>query len=125
MKKLGKKDLDEKSTIVGNLNNAASELAKAVENFNERKRIAFEVLKTRIDEFNAEIALGREKLGEAFADYNIAVGTAREFVERVVSEGNEYRDDRSEKWHESDAGEAHVNPDPMMLPDEESLTRKP
>lgn len=89
MKKLTKELQAERRDLVDRLRDRASELGSAIERFNEQ-----------IDKL-------KDDLEAAVRDYNEVSGEAREFAERVASEAESWREERSERWQESDTGQEH------------------
>lgn len=88
MKKLSKTDVARLSDYDVRLLAAAG----AVEAF------CINQLKEAVDQYN-----------ELIGAYNEVLNEAKGFLEDLVSEGESYRDDKSERWQESDAGLEHAN----------------
>lgn len=91
MKKLNKTQLKQRDDIGTKINDAFSDLAKAIEKYNET------------------INAARSDVEAALTDYNAAIGEAASFRDDLVSEMDSYEGDRSEKWAETEAGEAFAN----------------
>ncbi len=66
-----------------------------------------ETVEEAIDQYNQTMQEAWEKIEEAVSSYNEAIAQASEFKEEVYSEAQEYYDERSEKWQESDKGQSY------------------
>jgi chromosome segregation ATPase len=68
---------------------------------------AAEALEKAIDEFNAAVAPFREKLEAARDHYNEKVTDLRSVYGDIAGEARSYYSERSERWQESEAGQAY------------------
>ena len=62
----------------------------------------------RVNAFTTLIEEAKDLLGSieaAASEYNDKLEEIREFIEEVKGEMQEYQDDRSERWHESEAAQ--------------------
>jgi DNA repair exonuclease SbcCD ATPase subunit len=89
--KLDKAQTERKAEIISRWREAQENLAREVETFNEKMRDAFRDVETARDE------------------YNSALADALSFAEDVATDAQEYFDNKSEKWQESDKGAAHTD----------------
>jgi len=89
MTSIAKAELKRKAEVIASLRNAGDELEKAVE------------------EYNAGLAGLAEKVATALEPYNEALQEAAEFRDQVVCDMEMYADDKSERWQESENGEAY------------------
>lgn len=86
--KLSKQDTQRKAGYVEDLEKAWGELGQAIATY------------------NAEAEKLRAPVEAAVTRYNEVLGEARGFVEDVASQADSDFDEKSEKWQESDKGEA-------------------
>jgi hypothetical protein len=86
--KLSKQDIQRRSSYVEDLEKAWGELGHAIGTYNEA------------------VAKLREPVDQAAAKYNEVLGEAKAFVEDIASQADSDFDEKSEKWQESDKGEA-------------------
>jgi hypothetical protein len=99
VKKLTKKQMDEQVALAHALDGAHEKYANAVVDVNKAIEEANELIRNAIGEdSDYQIAIG---------DVNEALSKCRDFRDEIVGEMDEYMADRSEKWTESDAGEAY------------------
>jgi len=66
---------------------------------------AGDVLNAAITKYNEAIKAAYEDVEKAMSEFNTAVIEARDFVEQVHSDIENYYDDKSEKWQESERGQ--------------------
>jgi hypothetical protein len=104
MKKLAKATLAARTELVEKLGTSYSELEEAVGQFNDTMNEAWVDLENAINAYNEKLdtAWG-EKLEPAITSYNEVVGEANEWKQDVVSSIEEFMNEKSEKWQESDA----------------------
>lgn len=86
MKRLSKQQVKTKADLVERLRKTNSDLQAA------------------IDQYNAQLDTVLDPLVSAIDAANEARDDARTFAEEVVGEMQDYAGERSDKWHESDAG---------------------
>ena len=119
MKSLNKKQSTELAEHVKKLADADATLGEAV------------------DQFNLDVEFAKGKLENVLEEYNDAVESANEFRSGLADSMETYQDERSEKWHEGDAGQAYASwfdswanefpdaeiefPEPVEKPDTEAL----
>jgi regulator of replication initiation timing len=89
MKKLTKEFLTDRDDLLKKLIAARDDLEEAVNEFNEK----LDALK--------------QNLQEKVEDYNNTLNHLESWRDEVVSAMENYRDERSEKWHESSVGQAY------------------
>lgn len=89
MKKLGKGELTDKARIVGEVDEAKTELEEAVAEYNKV-----------VEEAKGKVTAALEKL-------NGTIESANEWRSNINNEQDTYYDERSEKWQEGDAGSAY------------------
>lgn len=85
MKKFSKEHIGKLDDLVGELNAAWAE----------------------VEEEKSQIELVLVTLNENITTYNALLEGIREFVEELAGTAEEYQGERSEKWAESDAGQAY------------------
>lgn len=68
----------------------------------------YAALEDAVSEYNAKLAELREPLQHALDGYNEAVEQARGFAEDIASQIDNDIEDKSEKWQESERGEAAI-----------------
>ena len=61
----------------------------------------------KLVEAHAEMSAAVDNYNDAVAEYNAAATAVQEFRDEVVGDMEAYRDDRSERWQEGDAGQAY------------------
>src|SRR5262245_48455400 len=86
--KLSKAEIDRRQELVDQLTELRGKLEDAVSEFN-----------SKVEELKAPVT-------SALEAYNEALGEARSFAEDIASEGDSARDQKSDKWQESERGEA-------------------
>jgi hypothetical protein len=89
MKCLSKKQFEQRAALVADLRKQAALLEKAVA------------------DLDAAVAAATPAIASAVVDYNAAREAAEAFVGEIAQEATEYHGERSEKWQESDAGQAY------------------
>lgn len=100
MMKLGKLHQDEHQACAAALETALSMLSEAEKEFAAARRAAAEAV--------AAANEAHEKLTTAAEAANKVISDAADFRQGRVEEMQAYFDERSEKWQESDAGEAYL-----------------
>lgn len=85
MKKLSKAQQEEKAKLLGELEDAFGDVENAISDLNEKVKEMWGDVEDRV------------------SDYNAVVEKANEFIGTVAESMQEYADERSEKWQESDA----------------------
>lgn len=88
MKKLSKTHLAERVRLIAALKEAKAELEKTIDKFNLDMRYAFDAVEKQQ------------------SSYNDLVEEANNFVGLIRSEMDDYSSERSERWAESEAGQA-------------------
>lgn len=68
---------------------------------------ASETVESLVERFNEVLEQWREQFSEAVEHYNEVLGDFRTIWSDLAAEGRDYQVDRSEKWQESEAGEAY------------------
>ena len=91
MKKLTKQVVKDKLTLSQKLQTTFQDLQSACETYNESPKS---------DDDKAKVEL-------VIQEYNESLSNARSFCEDIASEIQEYMDNKSEKWQESDAASAY------------------
>lgn len=86
--KINKTDAKHKGVLVDALREAEGEVRSAIETF------------------NAAVAVAWTAVEEKVADYNVVVSDVQSFVESVASDNRDKLDARSERYLESDKGQA-------------------
>lgn len=89
MTKLTKKQMATKADLAMRLADAKAKLDQAAEKHEKASHDAFQAVRSAVD------------------DYNAIVKQAEEFRDEIINDATMYREDRSEKWHDSDAGSEH------------------
>jgi hypothetical protein len=89
MKKLSRGQAQEKADHVAKLNATAEEVRSAIE------------------KFNAHMSDEWVEVEAAVNAHNEAIRDASEFCGTIAADAQAYADERSERWAESDAGQAH------------------
>lgn len=84
----------------------AKEQRRRVEEVAERLRTARTALDNEIEIYNAALNKAWTDLNAKLETYNEAARDAKELAEEVHSDLENFHDERSEKWQESDAGSA-------------------
>lgn len=90
MFKLTKAELEARADLVGKLNDSATALMKT------------------IDEYNDELERLRGPIEDALSAYNELVAEARDFASDVASQADSDIADKSEKWQDSERGQAAI-----------------
>lgn len=122
MKKLSKKDQDKHTKLIGDLRDTQLALEGAITKFNDDVSSLF-----------------TENVAPVLAYFNDAIDAANEFMQDAANEAQEHYDNRSEKWQDSDAGNALTawidtwgeelqnldidEPEPIDEPDTEEIER--
>lgn len=101
MKSLTAKDKAEHARIVGELRDVEQELKDAIEWFNDALVDAYARF---CDEVDGLYEKAFERISQEHCD-DVA-GDANDLAEDVYGQLDNYAGDRSERWHESEAGEA-------------------
>jgi exonuclease VII small subunit len=86
--KLTKAQLKQRDELTSKLDLGHSDLDEAIAIFNDAMRTAFEILQTELEK------------------YNDVLEEAREFRDDIVSVFDDFISNKSEKWQESDKGQA-------------------
>jgi len=68
-----------------------------------------QTLETVIEQFNLTLQEEWEKVEAAVEDMNEKIDSANEFKTEIYGEMESYAGERSERWHESDAGSAYAD----------------
>lgn len=104
MKKLDKDTLATRAEIVARLQSQSSDLESAVAGFNTAMEAPFQAILDAIEAYNDALdeAWGNG-LGPVIEIYNGTVADANQWKQDAVQAIQDYMDERSEKWQESDA----------------------
>lgn len=78
-----------------------------IEAMNVRYKEKKDALAEAIEKANEKINEANTLLDEAFGEMNEVIGEANEIREEIVSEIENYMDERSDNWRESDRGSAY------------------
>lgn len=70
-------------------------------------RTALEGLEKAIEDYNGIMAAAQEKVSEAAAKLQEAIGDANEWREALNVEQEDYYGEKSERWQDSDAGQSY------------------
>jgi hypothetical protein len=73
----------------------------------QQLRTQYEALEEAVDAFNAAMEAQWEGVANALEAYNSTVEQANEWLSMVSSEIEAYMSDRSEKWQDSERGQAY------------------
>lgn len=93
----------QRDSLVLELNSAAEEVTDAMEEFNKAASAAVQEAREKL---KAAKAKHWPEVQKAVAAYNEKVQTAKSFLEGCGVEIDEYTAEKSDKWHESDKGQA-------------------
>lgn len=111
--KLTKKQAKELELLVQGLQEKSENIQNLIGTFHEERATLFEavqaaedVLVAAIEKFNEECETMFTDVEGAVEEYNEAVLETREWIEERASDFESYREGRSEKWQESEKGEA-------------------
>jgi hypothetical protein len=104
MKKLSKETLAGRDEIAARLRSRFSDLEAAIEGFNTIMAGEWSVVEAAIEAYNTKLDdEWGNGLGPMIEDYNSAVADATEWKQETAQAIQEYMDERSEKWQESEA----------------------
>lgn len=104
MKKLDKATLAERDEIIERLEVNFRDLEAAVDGFNNNMAPLWLAVQAAVEEYNAKLDdEWGNGLGPVIDQYNEAVADAATWKQQVAQSIQEYMDERSEKWQESDA----------------------
>jgi hypothetical protein len=65
-------------------------------------------LEKQVEAYNAAVRAAWEPLAAAVEDVNTALAELNAFIDEVAGDMEAHADGRSERWHESDAGQNYV-----------------
>jgi hypothetical protein len=108
MKRITKKQQKELDALRETLGEKTNALSEAIDGYNSTQEDAFKKLETAIEEYNDATRGAWEDVETALGSLN---ETATETVETVQGWGEEitaYVEEKSERWQESDRGEAFI-----------------
>lgn len=108
MKKLTKKQVEDRDAHVTALRSAKEKLTLAIGAFNEASETAFAEVSTAVETYNQKRKDELVAVTEAAEAYNEVAAEASSFCEGLRDEAQGYHDDKSEKWQEGDAGQAYA-----------------
>src|SRR5262245_40000831 len=106
MKKLDKTTIAERDTLEIRLREEQEDLQSAINFYNDKMSEAWAKVSAAIDEYNSALDDawgGANGLEQDISAYNDAIGSCNEWKQGVAQEIQDYMDERSEKWQESEA----------------------
>jgi hypothetical protein len=106
MTKLTKQHIADRDAIAQKLRDEREVLEKAIETFNTLRDEKYNLMASAIAEYNRALDEAFTPVGEAMDKYNATVSDANGWKEQIVSEIDEYISNKSDKWQESDKGNA-------------------
>lgn len=106
MNKLNKQHLTERDEICAKLREALEQLEVAVNGYNSRRAAAWSVLSLALNAYNTEMDDAWMTVEAARDEYGGQAQDARDWASGIAGEIEEYMGERSDKWSESDKGQA-------------------
>jgi hypothetical protein len=108
MKKLSKELLASKAAITAALNEHYEKLSDAIDSYNTEVDRLYGALAEALDVYNNGISEAFDLLlATPLEEYNQAVTDALQWGQDAADEIEDYMSDRSDKWRESDRGQAY------------------
>ena len=108
MKRLSKKQLQRIADAKASVTDAADALKTVLDAVRDEGTAKLEALREAVDEFKSwrEDVIDSE-IDEPFTAYEDAVTEARDLMDEIAGEAESYFGDQSDKWQESEKGEAY------------------
>ena len=89
------------------MKNLSKTQQKELSDLVERLRDSSDLITAAVTKFNETMTFAWDGVAGALEAYNSVIQEANAFREQVAADQQSYIDDRSEKWQESDAGQAY------------------
>jgi len=103
---LNKKEIEDRDRMLDELREARDAVKVAAEDADAEIQKSFEVLRAAVDAHNEAVEAAFAPVKEAVDAYNETLDAIRSFYADQESDAQSTFDERSEKWQESDKGQA-------------------
>lgn len=104
--KLTKQELAQREELTNKLSYMSEALSDALMMFNTDRADAFLELASHIEAYNKKVTDAFDDVAQAVSSYNEALEEAQQFVADVASRIDSEISERSERWQESEKGQA-------------------